>query len=378
MQSTKRLRRLTAASFLLAILPATSPVLAQDEPPALNKMSKTFVAMPLISSNPTMKTGFGGIAMYMFPVNKSDEISPPSMVMLYGLYSTNRSYAFAVPAMVYLSEDTYRIGAAAAAIRVNNDFTYETDAGDFQLVYSELRTVIALEVSRNISDRFYLGLLYSGMDTRYRFDQGSDEQNELTRLLFQSLGIGDAFTSSLGVKAAFDSRDYTYYPTSGVYAVLRPMYNAKWLGSENDYAAISYNINHYRLLKERHVLATKLAGGHSVGDVPFGGYQTYGMRGTLRGYPTGKYRGHHTVGIQTEYRWQFHNRLGMVAFGGIGTIWGGESKEEEEVFEKQWLPSVGTGLRFMLSQEKKVNLRLDAAWGVNGEKGLYLGIMEAF
>jgi len=156
------------------------------------------------------------------------------------------------------------------------------------------------------------------------------------------------------------------------------MHNASWLGSENDYSTISYDLEHFYSLKPRHLLATKLAGGHSVGDVPFGGYQTYGMRGTLRGYPTGKYRGLNMIGIQTEYRWQFHKRWGMVAFGGVGTIWGGESSREEKIFEKQWLPSIGTGLRFMLSEEKHINMRLDGAWGVNGEKGIYFGIMEAF
>jgi outer membrane protein assembly factor BamA len=367
-------------SVLLVLfnIPLLSPLWAQTADSTLNTRSKTFVAMPLVNSNPAMKTGFGGIGMYLFPVNKDDEVSPPSVVGLTGLYSTNKSYVFALPAMFYLAEDTYRIMGAAAVIRVNNDFTYETDVGDVGVVYSELRTVFGLEFSRKIANRTYLGLLYSGGDTRYRFDQGSDLGNELARLLFRALGIGDNFSSSLGLKAAFDSRDYPYYPTKGLYAVLRPMYNARWLGSENDYTTISYDLEHFHSFKPRHLLATKLAGGHSVGDVPFSGYQTWGMRGTLRGYPTGKYRGLNLIGIQTEYRWQFYKRWGMVAFGGVGTIWGGESPREEEIFEKQWLPSVGTGLRFLLSEEKHINMRLDAAWGVNGEKGIYFGIMEAF
>ena len=372
--------RYLKSSVLLVLfnISFASPLWGQAADSTLNKQSKTLVGMPMVTSNPAMKTAFGGIGMYMFPVNRDDVLSPPSVVGLVGLYSTNKSYVFALPAMLYLAEDTYRIMAAGAVMRVNNDFSYETDLGDLRVVYSELRTIFGLEVSRKIANRTYLGLLYFGGDTRYRFDQGSDQENEIARLLFKALGIEDNFSSSLGLKAAFDSRDYPYYPTAGLYAVLRPMYNARWLGSENDYGTISYDLEHYYSFKPRHLLATKLAGGHSVGDVPFGGYQTYGMRGTLRGYPTGKYRGLNMVGIQTEYRWQFHNRWGMVAFGGVGTIWGGESRREEDIFEKQWLPSVGTGLRFMLSEEKHINMRLDAAWGVNGEKGIYFGIMEAF
>ena len=131
------------------------------------------------------------------------------------------------------------------------------------------------------------------------------------------------------------------------------MFYAKWLGSENQYTTVVYDLQYYHLLKEKHILAAKLAGGHSVGDVPFAGYQTYGMRATLRGYPTGKYRGKHTIGIQAEYCWNFYKRLGMVAFGGVGSIWGGESEDEEKIYEKELLPSIGTGIQFMLSTEKK-------------------------
>jgi outer membrane protein assembly factor BamA len=363
---------------VLSMIILTWPLVAQDSDATLDKTSNTLVAMPLINNNPTMKTGFGGIGMYLFPVSRADTISPPSTLMLVGLYSTNKSYVFGLPAALFFAEDKYRITAAVFATRMNLDFTYDLEGNDIKLVYSELRTVYAAEFSRAIAQNLFLGLMYSGIDTRYKFDQGSDEENDSTRELFNLLEIRDSFVSSLGLKASFDSRDYIYYPQKGLYAVLRSMVFAKWLGSSNDYTNFMYTLRYYHLLKQKHVLAAQLSGGHSLGDVPFAGYQTYGMRNTLRGYPTGKYRGKHMVGIQAEYRWNFYQRWGMVAFGGIGSVWGGGSNQEKEIYEKEFLPSIGTGLRFMLSREKKINMRLDYAWGVNGNEGVYLGIMEAF
>jgi len=325
-----------------------------------------------------MKTGFGGIGMYLFPMSRSDTISPPSTLMLVGLYSTNKSYVFGLPAALFFAEDKYRITAAVFATRMNLDFTYDLEGNDIKLVYSELRAVYAAEFSRAIAQNLFLGLMYSGIQTRYKFDQGSDAENDFSRELFELLEIQDNFVSSIGLKASFDSRDYIYYPQKGVYAVLRSMVFAKWLGSSNDYTNFIYTLRYYHLLKQKHILATQLSGGHSLGDVPFAGYQTYGMRNTLRGYPAGKYRGKHMIGIQAEYRWNFYKRWGAVAFGGVGSVWGGGNREEEEIYEKEFLPSVGAGLRFMLSSEKKINMRLDYAWGVNGNEGVYLGIMEAF
>ncbi len=363
---------------LLAVLSlAVFPFSSMAEPPdSSRQQTNTVIAMPLINNNPVMKTGFGGIGMYMF-ANPDDEVSPPSTAMLYGLYSTNKSYMFLLPVSLFLKQDTYRITAAVATMRMNNNFVYEADIGNLRLVYSELRTFYFIAANRRLAPNLYAGILYNGSQTRYRFDQGSKQENDFTQDLFTKLGIGDNFVSSLGIAFSFDSRDYIYYPTAGWSLSVRPMYYATWLGGNNNYTSISYDAKHYRRIAENQILAIRLAGGFSLGDVPFDGYQSYGMRGTLRGYQAGKYRGKHMTGIQAEYRWQFYKRLGLVGFAGVGTIWG-QSDQEKDLFEKDLLPSVGTGLRFQLSQERKINLRMDYAWGVNDNEGFYLGIMEAF
>ena len=69
--------------------------------------------------------------------------------------------------------------------------------------------------------------------------------------------------------------------------------------------------------------------------------------------------------------------LGAVGFAWTGSIWG-KDNEGEEAFERSWLPSVGVGARYMVSLEKRINIRPDYAVGVDGNQGLYFGIMEAF
>ena len=56
----------------------------------------------------------------------------------------------------------------------------------------------------------------------------------------------------------------------------------------------------------------------------------------------------------------------------------GNDDNGEETFERTWLPSIGLGIRYMISKEKRINLRLDFAAGVDGNQGVYFGIMEAF
>lgn len=72
----------------------------------------------------------------------------------------------------------------------------------------------------------------------------------------------------------------------------------------------------------------------------------------------------------------FSQKWGVVGFFGSGKIWG--SEEAETFRTAEWLPSTGAGIRFRLLKARKINLRLDFAWGKNGNDGIYFGLMEAF
>ena len=343
-----------------------------------NKESKTFMILPLVTNNPAMKTGIGAMPMYFFKLKKEDTISPPSMALLYAVYTTNKSY-MAIPAVrLFWNEDKNRANIAAGVLRVNNDFDYTVENDlDIQLVFSELRSFVSAEYSRKIWGDFYLGALYLGMKTNYKFDEGTDEENEFTEAFFEANGITDNFVSSIGLNLSYDSRDYIYYPTKGFDVSIRPKLNRKWLGSDNDYVDTDYSASYYLTLSSKSILAFNLSGGFATGDVPFDGYQNYGVRNSLRGYTTGKYKGKNMIAFQTEYRRNIYKRWGGVAFVGTGSVWGNDDNGEES-FQRDWLPSAGLGARFMVSREKKINLRLDYAIGIDGNQGLYFGIMEAF
>lgn len=365
--------------YFLFIILFTFTISAQEteKDSLFDKNSKTFMVLPLITSNPAMKTGFGAMPMYFFKFNKQDTLSPPSIVSLYALYTTNKSYVFVPSAKLFWNEDKNRVNVYAGTMRINNDFDYEIEGEDLHLVFSELRSFVSAEYSRKIIGDFYLGGLYLGTKTKYKFDQGSDEENEFTKDFFEKNGIEDNFISSLGLNVSFDNRDYVYNTTKGLMFSIRPKVNREWLGSDSDYIDTDFNAIYFIPLSTKGVLGFSLSGGFATGDVPFDGYQNYGVRNSLRGYTTGKYKGKNMVAFQTEYRRNIYKRWGAVAFVGTGSIWGND-REGEEAFERAWLPSAGIGARFMISRVKKINLRLDYAIGVDGNQGLYFGIMEAF
>lgn len=342
-----------------------------------SQSSKTLVLVPLISNSPVMETGFGGLGMYFFKMDKEDVESPPSLVSLYAIYTTNNSYIFTPFGRFFWNQDKNRASFGVGTLRINNDFNYDDLGNDLQLVFSELRTFVTAEYSRRVIGEFYLGALYLGTKTFYKFDQGTEEENDFSRNFFKQNGIEDNFVSSVGLNLSYDNRDYPYYPTSGFTFSVRPKLNAGWLGSDNDYVDTDYKFSYFNSLNKDMILGVNVSGGFAFGDVPFDGYQNYGVRNSLRGYEAGKYKGKHMIASQAELRWHIYKKWGAVAFGGTGSIWGNENNGEEE-FERNWLPSAGAGVRYMVSQEKKINIRLDYAIGADGNQGLYFGVMEAF
>lgn len=377
--SFKSFRILSALFLFFCGLNKSFSQETKEKDTTFNEASKTFLVVPIISNSPTLDTGFGAMGMYFFKTNKEDKLSPPSLISLYSLYTTNNSYIFAPFAKLYWNHDVERASFGSAFVRINNDFTYEDINGgeDVRLVYTEKRKFFTAEYSRQVVGDFYAGLLYLGTLTRYEFDRGTDEQNEDAKEYFEESGIEDSFVSSLGVNLSFDNIDYPYYPTKGISASVRPKFYTSWLGSENDYVDIDYKFTFFHSFSEKKILAFSVSGGFGFGDVPFAGYQNFGLRNSLRGYETGKFRGRHMIASQAEYRWNFYKRWGAVAFVGSGSIWGNDSGAEK-FFEREWLPSAGIGARYMVSKAKKTNIRLDYAVGVDGNQGVYFGIMESF
>jgi len=293
---------------IFAILFSIAESFAQEQDSLFDKSSKTFVAIPLINNTPTMKTGFGAIGMYFFKFDAEDSISPPSILSLIGLYTTNKSHVVIPMAKLFWDEDKNRLTIGAGNLRVNNNLLYEDEGNELRLVFSELRIFITAEYSRKIVSNFYLGILYLGTQTSYKFDQGTQEENDCTEAFFEERGITDNFVSSIGLNLSFDSRDYIYYPTKGAIISIRPKLNAGWLGSDNDYVDTDYKLAYYHSFSNNKVLAVAATGGFATGDVPFDGYQNYGFRNNLRGYTAGKYKGPNMIAIQAEYRWRFYKR----------------------------------------------------------------------
>ncbi len=116
----------------------------------------SFLLVPLPISSPAIGSGIVPVAAYIFPLDKNDKVSPPSVIGVAGLVTNNGSRGFAVGGEFYLKEDTYRIKTGFVRGNVNYDVYAEGNA-DLKLPLNQTGKAFFGSVSRKVGWKFYLG-----------------------------------------------------------------------------------------------------------------------------------------------------------------------------------------------------------------------------
>jgi outer membrane protein assembly factor BamA len=328
-----------------------------------------FVIMPIPISNPTVGTGLGLASMFLYP---ADEKSPVSSTTLAGFYTSNESYGAGASQKTFLYEDRLRLNGLIGYGNINLDFYgIGSEAGDrgVSVPITERGVFFMPEALTQIVGRLYGGLRYRYLEMETLLDV-----NNLTNNQIEVPPITRTVRSSAaGLVMNYDSRDNPFNPYGGTFLDVNATFASKALGSDFDYQIYQVAYNHYFKLADRMVLAYRAFGKLTAGDVPFFDLAFFGTHNDLRGYPGGQYLDKMMMATQLEYRWRFWKKWGMVAFAGIGEV----APALSEFTTDNLLPSVGAGLRFMVSEANRVNLSVDYARGREGD-ALYFYIGEAF
>ena len=149
-------------------------------------------------------------------------------------------------------------------------------------------------------------------------------------------------------------------------------------GSDFDFSKIYLDVRYFHKNKWDHVLAFHSYTEFTGGDAPFYELALLGGNNKMRGYVQGRFRENHLQVFQAEYRAHLFWRLGIVGFASVGTV---ENRLVDfDVNNVKF--TAGAGVRFRLTKEEPINLRVDVGAGHNEldgfTSGFYVTIGEAF
>jgi len=236
-----------------------------------------------------------------------------------------------------LELDMYGIGDDATLGDDPLEYTLETDA-------------LVGEVRQRLGDSdFWGGLRFAYARVTLDFDgsstgiSGIDPEVDAVTLAGPSLTL------------RYDSLDNMFTPTRGTLNDTSVSFFDDLFGGSRDFQLFQEILIHHRPLSESVFLGGRGQFNSSSSGTPF--YARPYVH--LRGVPALRYQGEQAASIELELRWQFHPRISVVGFGGVGAAW----TEFERFDDEQSAYAGGTGLRYLVSRKFGLHAGLDVARG---------------
>lgn len=318
-----------------------------------------FKVMPYISYDRNLEFMFGAIPLAMYRVSKKDTISPKSLSGIAGVYTTNESFFIAGFTKLYFAEDRWRAYGYLFFGNLNSQVFIEDVQVPGFVDYNTIASVFTVGLQRKLYKSIYGGLAYSYADFGSFIEDSPDTQESTTHNLEFSL-----FS---------DTRDDQYYPLSGHNTQIKWRTFSEWLGNNVESNKLIVSHNQYIPIREnKDVLAARVHGEFGFGTILFEQQVVIGGK-DIRGYSEAKYRGDGLLSLQGEYRWNFSDKMGLVGFAGLATIYGSQNSD----FDWKLYPGAGLGYRYQVFKDNGLNIGLDGAIGKD-DWGLYFRIAEAF
>jgi hypothetical protein len=330
-----------------------------------------FVFAPIPILNPTLGAGLAFGVAYLY---KIDEDSYPSLVGGGALYTDTGSKAFGIAQSANFNGNDWKVTGGVFLFDLDLEFYgIGSDAGDDDLFLpiNQQGWAIGAKGLRRIKGQWYGGVSYLYLEVDSSFDlsavapefpiEAPPEAEDRSAI------------AALGLVGEYDSRDNQFNATRGKLFNVSFSTSSEAVGSDFDFTSIRMSYSQYWSFRDDLVLAARGSGCAVPGDAPYYALCKFGIFPDLRGYVGGRYRDETMLAGQAEIRWRFAERFSAVGFAGAGQV--AESLSGYDL--GNLLPSVGVGLRYLLSPDNGLNISIDYALGEDSD-AVYFFVGESF
>ncbi len=319
---------------------------------------------PFVNPEQGVGTGVAAVGLYTpYDWQKGD---PYSTLTVTSYASTSGSYGLGVNNRTYLDNDKVRLLGEAWISHTPGYYwgigSASAENDHHKVQYEARRLQVNPKIAFEVLPNTYL-------KAGWQWQSYSEVKGVDGDVLPVELVDATASGSVLGFE--YDTRDFEPNPMHGQFIDFEWIANRDSFGSDSDYDNVIANLRHYQPWSDSTIIAMEVYSQSIIGDAPWFDYAQLGDDQRMRGYYQGQYRDKHQLSTQVEVRHTFSGRHGMVAWLGMGNV----APSYSQLFETDWLPSVGVGYRFAF--KARINVRVDLAVGQDST-GFYFQINEAF
>ena len=328
------------------------------------KIDFSFILGPSYTKSTSLS--LGGLAAGLYRLDRTDSVTPPSDVSIYGNVSISGFYSIGVRGNNIFRDGGNRIDYKMGFYSQPSDFWgtgYEAGAHNPASSYVEKQYQIEARYLRRLFRNTFVGAKLSFEYTKgLKFTQPAYLNGAKTH--YAAAGVG--------LLAEYDSRDFIPNAHRGIYLSFQEMFYPKGLGN----CGISiwrtiFTADYYRKVWTGGVVAVDLYGEFNSNGTPWSMLARLGDSNRMRGYYEGRFADNDLITVQVELRQRIWRRIGCTVWGGAGNVFSS--------FDRfRWshtLPNYGLGLRWEF--KNRVNVRIDYGFGRH-TSGLVFNINEAF
>ena len=380
-------------AVLLLLLMLLNPLLSQEKVDAVTKATPNWnadkkvvkseekkeeekkdkigwVAFPIVFYSSDTSLGFGGSAVLFKDIFKDEYINKSQSFAIVLFYTLRNQLLNANVGNIYWDKANWHWGSKLIFSKYPTDFYgigNHTDSGN-----GEVFEPFSFQFENDIDYRIWRAL-YGGITlTQGYYKLLNADDGGLADRYFDD-NRKEGFISGAGFKLSYDSRNDSFFPTSGIKGETSFQYFPSWLGSQYSFYRYQFDIRGYIPFFFDSVIALQAVFDVVEGKAPLSFLPSLGSKDLLRGYPGGRYRDNIYIASQIEYRFPIWWRFGGVLFFGVGKV----QHEMMEFFFKDLKYAGGFGVRFQLNNKKRINFRFDMGFTPEGFN-FYFNLLEAF
>lgn len=328
------------------------------------KIDFTFAGGPSYSKNTSF--GIGVLAAGLYRLDRTDSVTAPSNVSIFGNVSVTGFYALGVTGNNIFAHNKQRVDYSvvfSSAPRSMWGIGYDAGRYNPESTYSEKHYLVEGRYLHELLPHAYVGGLLSFEHTRgLKFTEPAYLNGEKRQ--YTATGIGAI--------VEYDTRDFIPNPFRGIYVSLQETLFPKGLGNcGKTLWRTTFTADAYRRVWKDGILAADLYAVFNSEGTPWPMLARLGGGQRMRGYYQGRYTDNDMITVQVELRQRIWRRIGCTVWGGAGNVFPSLDRFDWS----QTLPNYGVGLRWEL--KKRVNVRLDYGFGKK-TSGFLLNVDEAF
>jgi hypothetical protein len=332
--------------------------------------SHGFAFIPAIFYTPETKLAGGASVLFFFRGRDAQEGARPSTVAPTVIFTQQKQVIAFFGAELYPRQERYRVAANVGFLKFPDKFYgIGPDTPDeLEEDYTPETALASLALQKYVYKKLSVGV-------RYEFGYSEITEKEEDGLLASGLvpGGDGGTVSGAGVLVSWDSRDNVFYPTTGSFHQGSATFFAEALGSDFAFARYNVNLRLYSPFISPGIVALQLFTSFTFGDPPFQMMPKLGGANLMRGYYDGRFRDHHAIVIQADYRTHLWWRFGFALFAGFGNV----APRLDRFAIGDVKESIGFGFRYVFDKKENVMVRMDFGFR-GGTPGPYITIGEAF